>query len=74
MEFTLAGLGPRGIHASLQAEKKGERSLAGYSTWREYWQKCIASWKAYHRPEYAEYFRKHRKALGLPEITPEEKT
>jgi TonB family protein len=68
IEFTLAGLRPRGIDASLQAEKNGERPLSGYANWAEYWRHCIALWNAYHRPEYTEYFRKHRKAIGLPKI------
>jgi hypothetical protein len=70
MEYTMAGLRPRGIDFALQAEKEGrEPPDHKNSTWREYWEKCLREWDAYHRPDYAEYFRKRRKALGLRDIT-----
>ena len=68
MDFTMAGLRPRGIDSALQAEKQGSRPPSGNASWREYWRKCIPLWNGYHRPDYAEYFRKHRKALGLEDI------
>jgi TonB family protein len=69
MEFTLAGLRPRGIDSALQAEKQGSHPPGRNSTWREYWEKCISAWDAYHRPDYGDYFRRHRKALGLQDLS-----
>ena len=66
IEFTLAGLRPHGIDLALQAEKQGNSPPGGNSTWREYWEKCISGWNAYHRLDYGQYFRQRRKALGLP--------
>jgi TonB family protein len=68
MEFTLAGLRSAGIDAALRAEKDGRLPSGRKSSWREYWEECIVAWNAYHRPDYEEYFRKHRKALGLADI------
>jgi TonB family protein len=74
MEFTLAGLRPAAIDSALRAEKRGSAPPRKNSSWDEYWRGCIASWRAYHRPDYEDYFRKRRQALGLPEITPAQKT
>lgn len=67
-EFTLAGLRPAGIDGALRAEKQGSKPPASKPSWREYWEECISAWNAYHRPDYEEYFRKHRKQLGLTDF------
>ena len=69
MEFTMAGLRPAGIDAALQAEKGGSPPPSGYVSWREYWQKCILLWTGYHHADYANYFHKRRKTLGLEDIS-----
>jgi TonB family protein len=66
--FTLAGLRPPGIESALQAEKRGNPPPKRSASWQEYWQQCLPAWIGSHS-EYADYFRKRRKALGLDEVT-----
>jgi TonB family protein len=65
MEFTMAALRPQGIDSALQAEKRGSKPPPGYSSWSAYWTQCERLWSGYHHSDYAEYFHKRRKALGL---------
>jgi TonB family protein len=68
MEFTMAGLRPQGIDSSLQAEKRGSQPPPGYASWPDYWSECERLWSGYHHSDYADYFHRRRKALGLEEI------
>jgi TonB family protein len=68
MDFTMGGLRPQGIDSALQAEKRGSQPPPGYPSWRAYWTECERLWIGYHHSDYADYFHKQRRALGLEEI------
>ena len=68
MEFTMAGLRPQGIDSALQAESRGSQPPPGYASWSAYRSQCEHLWSGYHHSDYAAYFHKRRKAMGLEEI------